>query len=430
MKLAFKKALDYWLGGAALLLLYVPVRLLGFILRRKHELEKTRHLCVVKLLGGGSLFMIIPTLHEIREKFPGMKLSLVCSPAILNFAKTYQQFEVFDEIRVIDDSDFFEMLKSTFKILEWLFQTVETTLDLEVHSRLTTVLTTMAMVHNRIGLINQNSLWRKRIYTHAIYVNLFRGLYDSYDAASALFGIQEVRVGQTQQRILDQLANVKGDQFELNHWDNHPKILSVGVGCSDLAYERMLSAEQWAKLLSQVLEIQGVSILFLGGPNDSELVEKIISLGPESLKIRSTNLCGSLTLEKSMVALSKSQCFVGIDSALIHLARFLQVPSASFWGPTNPLGLLRQIPLREKVIYSSIYCSPCVHLSEFPPCQGQNLCMDHESKFPEVLQFIRSVFEGGAVVPPPPGSVQIPKFSWVYLPSGGKPQKINYSVRF
>ena len=53
----------------------------------------------------------------------------------------------------------------------------------------------------------------------------------------------------------------------------------------------------------------------------------------------------------------------------------------SYWGPTDPktrLNLLENP--NEFVFYSKIACSPCVHLIDIPPCNGNNICMKQHIK--------------------------------------------------
>ena len=69
--------------------------------------------------------------------------------------------------------------------------------------------------------------------------------------------------------------------------------------------------------------------------------------------------------------------FYSIDSGLLHIARLVGVETVSFWGPTDPATLLlpKLDGVTEEVNYSRIACSPCVHLTEIPPCRGNNICM-------------------------------------------------------
>ena len=81
-------------------------------------------------------------------------------------------------------------------------------------------------------------------------------------------------------------------------------------------------------------------------------------------------------LDDAMPELAGADEFWGIDSALLHYARFLRTPCLSFWGPTHPETRLKPIDgLAERVVYRKVPCSPCIHLAEEPPCGGNNVCI-------------------------------------------------------
>ena len=88
------------------------------------------------------------------------------------------------------------------------------------------------------------------------------------------------------------------------------------------------------------------------------------------------NRCGELALADSLGVLAGARRFIGIDSALVHAARGLGVPSTSFFGPTDPATLLEPIAGYDEVVhYRPPICSPCLHVAQTPPCKGRNVCM-------------------------------------------------------
>src|SRR5262249_42483447 len=88
------------------------------------------------------------------------------------------------------------------------------------------------------------------------------------------------------------------------------------------------------------------------------------------------NLCGQLTLPESFEVLAHAVRFFGIDSALVHAARALGVPSVAFFRPTDPATLPQPIEgYTETVHYRPPICSPCLHVAQTPPCKGDNVCM-------------------------------------------------------
>ena len=162
----------------------------------------------------------------------------------------------------------------------------------------------------------------------------------------------------------------------------HRRGIAIGVGCSNLARERMLDAEQWLEVVSRRLALDPAlateTVSFLGGPEDAPFAETIAGRLRETGRFAEVkNLCGALPLEGSLLHLVEVDEFWGIDSALIHYARLFGARCVSFWGPTSPASLLKPAPIREEVHYAGIPCSPCVHVAESPPCEGRNLCMTH-----------------------------------------------------
>jgi len=116
--------------------------------------------------------------------------------------------------------------------------------------------------------------------------------------------------------------------------------------------------------------LAGHEIVLLGGPADAPAADAIIAvLG------RGRNLCGKLNIVQSAKMIARSSVYYGIDSMLLHLARALAVPTVSVFGPTDPTVLLRPLGNRERVAFTRLPCSPCIHVNETPPCQGQRTCM-------------------------------------------------------
>jgi ADP-heptose:LPS heptosyltransferase len=120
-------------------------------------------------------------------------------------------------------------------------------------------------------------------------------------------------------------------------------------------------------------------VVFLGAQQDEKLAAGIIDrLSHDFINIDFINLCGKTSLGESLSVLSLSDEFWGVDSALNHYARLLKIKCVSFWGPTDPKSYLRKIPgLQEEIVYCKIPCSPCIHVTETPPCMGDNVCIQN-----------------------------------------------------
>jgi ADP-heptose:LPS heptosyltransferase len=380
VNLRVKQRLDWVAGGILLALLRPAVSLLGRLLRRDHTLRVGGRVCVFKLVGGGSLVIAYPALLGLRRRYPTIELSLLCTPAVAPFAQTLR---VFDRLIVIDDSSALRLLWTVLTAWVRLLGT-DTVIDLEVHSRLSTVYSLLTCARNRIGFYLESAFWRQGLHTHLIFFNRFSGSYLFYEKLVELLGAEPATVDACREHLLAGLPPP----------EPRTPLLTVCVGhaCSELGRERMLAPAHWVKVLADD-DGDGRTrrLVLLGGRADREDAERILaSLRAARPQHTYENRCGELSLPKSLAVLAAADEFWGIDSALLHYARLLRKRCQSFWGPTHPESRLKPIPgLDERVLYRKVPCSPCIHVAEEPPCGGNNVCIRNlfEAKPGEELEW-------------------------------------------
>jgi hypothetical protein len=121
---------------------------LGKILRRDHDLANCREIAILKLLGGGSLVIAYPALLALRRLPNLQKLRLITSPSIAPFGNL---LDIFDEIIVVrDDRGLFTPGFDSLSAFRKLSRH-DAIIDLEIHSRLTTVFALLTAARNRLG---------------------------------------------------------------------------------------------------------------------------------------------------------------------------------------------------------------------------------------------------------------------------------------
>jgi ADP-heptose:LPS heptosyltransferase len=331
-------------------------------MRRDHTMTRRRGCAVIKLVGAGSLFLAMPSMLEIRRRFPSGGFFLVGTPAVIKVA---QEFDWFDECWAIDDSSLVRLIVSVVRVLWRMGSRADHLIDLEVHSRFTTLLTVLSTVRNRIGFVDEIVFWRRGFYTHMTFFNVHGPVYVFYDLLARWFGAESVSVSSFHAVFRDRVMAVK---LTPGIRPAAPYV-AVGHGCSELGRERRLRPDEWRRML-RPLVLAGHEILFLGGPADRHDAEAIIKVVG-----RGQNLCGQLSIVRSAKVIERAAMFYGIDSMLLHFARALAVPSVSVFGPTDPATRLRPLAARERVAFARVPCSPCIHVNETPPCQGKRTCM-------------------------------------------------------
>jgi len=366
MDLRTQRRVDNYVGRIGIAILRPPAQLLGALLRRDHELTVKDEIVWIKMLGGGSLLLAMPMLLGFRRAHPQLKMVLVTTRAVKPFAEL---LGVFDEFRVIDERGVAALLRSSLSVW-WKTLRADCIVDLEVHSRLTTVFTTLTMARNRVSFWLEDIFWRRGLASHLVFFNRSSGSYHFYDRVGDLFGVAVATRVQCRDALVAACAVAVPAVPERGQ-------VAVGFACSDLGQERMLSATQWVRVFRDNLKPQHTTFVFLGGPSDRTAGDRIIDmLRGEFPALQFHNACGETTLRESVQALFDSAEFWGIDSSLLHLARIAGLRCVSYWGPTDPATRLRDSwAVDETTHYRKIACSPCVHTSEEPPCRGDNRCI-------------------------------------------------------
>jgi ADP-heptose:LPS heptosyltransferase len=366
VNLRHRKLLDYYLGGTLIAFTKPLVALAGRLLRRDHDPRPRGSIVVVKMLGGGSLILAGPALLGIKRAYPEHPLVLVTTPPAAAFGAL---LGVFDEIHSIDDGSLGRLVRSVAR--SWrrtLF--ADTVVDLEVYSRLTSLLSLATLARNRISFYLESVFWRRNLHTHLLFFNRFSNVHHFYDQVALLLGAGPA----PREACAEALLRALGKEPPAREGRRR---IALGHACSELGRERMLSPAQWRVVLARHPKLAESDVFLLGGPGDRPAAEALrAECAPALPGSTWHDACGKLSLSESVALLAGCDEFVGIDSAMLHVARLLGLPTTSYWGPTDPATRLQAFPgAADAVHYRKIACSPCIHVAEEPPCGGRNLCI-------------------------------------------------------
>jgi ADP-heptose:LPS heptosyltransferase len=359
--------IDLVLGHLLIFALRPLALILGTLLRPDHGLHVDRHLVILKMLGGGSLIMALPALLALRQKFPSATMTLVCGEGVKGYAEL---MHIFDDIVLVRTRSLRQLVTSAASALSRTWR-ADCIVDLEVHSKLSTVVCLLTCARNRVGFFMEQNRWQLGLGTHFLFFNITSRIATGYNQVAALF---DARID---------LASTVAWFRSKNHLEwQHPRfrfarLVAVAPFCSELGSEREYTAHEWAQLLSAPNELARATLLILGDPSrqsEGAELERALAAKLDSCEI--VNLVGKTTLKEAVAVLASVDELYTIDSGLNHLARLCGPKITSFWGPTDPATRLLPIPgLDETTLYRKIFCSPCVHHIGSAPCLGNNICM-------------------------------------------------------
>ena len=366
MEIRRKQQIDKYLGYFLIAILLPFTRLLGITLFRDHTTAKPpRRILFIKLMGIGSLIVASDAIAAMRKRFPDTEFVLLTEP---NIAAAIRPFKLFDEILVANTDKLLPTLAKmiSFFVRTWTWRRLWV-VDLEVYSKLTTVLALLTLARNRFGFYLPPVPFRKYLNTHNVPFDQTDWLGHNYETmATALTGELHFMPPATLRRA-DELQK--------------PYII-LNNTCSGLAAVRRLPDATFAAICQWILEHTYYRVALLGSPGDKEMIDRFITNSPglPGQKDRILNFAAVTGgFEEYYDFLRLQGAFlVSIDSGPLHIARKLGLPTISVWGPTDPANYLSIGPEekdRHLLYYGAEPCSPCVHRHNQLPCGGNNVCM-------------------------------------------------------
>lgn len=395
MKLGTKRWLDTAVGWPAVLVLNGLARALGLLLRRDHALEPGERILVMKFQGLGSLAIALPALRRLRAEYPERTLIFWGTPATCLLAR---ECGLFDQVLTLDDHSLASTLRSLAGALgQLLTRRVDTAFDLEVYSKLSTVLLTLICARNRLGFAVDRVPLRKGLHTHLYMFNRYLYLGTVYEGLFAL--VFPPRTPNPP----DARPPVAGPR---------PYDLLVNAHCGPLAFERLWPEAHFTELLAKLAAAYPeMKIGLLGhGPEEKARNARILAGLPAGHAVH--DLVDRLKLGETLHALAAARLVVTGDTAALHLALLGPAPVLALFGPTRGETYLPPDRPATLCLQVAVACSPCVHHWEPPPCRGDNVCLKWLSP--------AAVFEGARrLLGDPPAATEFRRLTPTPPPAGG-----------
>ncbi|MES2394845.1 MAG: glycosyltransferase family 9 protein [Bacteroidota bacterium] len=383
MNFKTKILIDRTIGLPLVYTLNVLARILGFLLRIDHSLNKPiKTIAVCKFVGLGSIIQATPLLQTLRKNYPDASIVFISNES--NRALLTHITEI-DKVFTISDKGIFALLKSTTRLLFKLWkQKPDVYIDLEIYSNYSSVIATMSLSKNRIGFFKNDKTYRKGIYTHMLYFNVKSPISQTYLQFARLLGCKDIvaelsintnNIDPATVQIIDQKLNTVLQKY-----------IVVNPNASDLRLERRWDLGNFTTLIHKICdEFPEHKIILIGAGNETEYISRLSS----QLKAKKNVLdsSGKLSIKELLVLIANASLMITNDTGPMHMAFALKVKTVALFGPCSPQqygGIENTI-----TIYKNTYCSPCVHEFITPPCKGDNQCMK-KIKVEEVLNSVRS----------------------------------------
>ncbi len=340
------------------------VRLLGKILRINHNLNREfKTIAICKFKGMGSIIQSTPMIDVIRNRFPDAEIIFISTETNRSFL---EKIDWIDTIITVDDRNFFQFIRSNIQSLFRLIRIrPQVYIDLEIYSDYSTLFTLFSLSTNRLGFYLRSSTYRMGIYTHMMFYNPRISISKIYLQMAELIGADTKNA---KMYTLQSDANLS-EKFDAKQLGS--KYIVINPNASDLRLERRWSDDKFISLIKLILsDYSEVKVVLIGSKGEYAYTKEIEKKVDD---IRLINTAGSTNLNELIGIVSNADIMISNDTGPMHIAYSVQIPVICLFGPCSP----DQYGMKTfaHIIYKKVYCSPCVHDFEIPPCKGDNICM-------------------------------------------------------
>lgn len=372
------KKIDRFFRNAFIAFLFISIRKIVKKFAKQVSKESIDTIYVVKLLGGGSLCILLPYLAELKTKRE-IHLVLISTKVCTIFSN---EISLFDETLNLDSKKgaikfFGIMFKNFLKSLAG--QNHSVSINFEFHSAVTAYLSSLLFSPINCGVKNNFSITFSEIYEKNVFYN---GHVPVADVYRRLIGqvfnmddlVPKIKSDSEIGRYIEKLEkNISIEQYGVV-----ADYIALSPFSSGLSPERELSYEQISAALLKA-STSKIPIYILGSKADQMRANQLIQRFEHDYHdMPIYSLCGKLSIGASAKVARNAKLFITIDSGLNHFVRMTRARMIhSYWGPTDPRQMLDNHFFlgREDIYYKKIYCSPCVHIVDKAPCNGSNICI-------------------------------------------------------
>jgi len=289
----------------------------------------------------GDLLHTLPALKALRKKFPAAQVTIVVSPGLESLL---QGMPIADHVRVFDRAKLKRHLKEFIEFAMRLrAERYDLFIDMQPSLRSMALRWLSGARHILIYRKQKRSkAGERRLHAAENFLETLRPL-----------GIESPVDGIELQVASDVFEKIDRFLKERNIVDDRPLIaLNCSVGAARPA--RNWFPERFASLADRLIGELNAQVIFVGGNEDRELVQRVLS----DMRSKAISAAGDLSIAETAALLARCRCLVSADTGPLHLATAVQTPVVGLFGSTDPR---RTGPIGRghQVIIKSIDCVPC-----------------------------------------------------------------------
>lgn len=311
------------------------------------------NILLVQLGDIGDVVLTVPAIRGLKERFPDSGI-FVCVRA--KAGDLIQDCPWADGVITVDKRSrpFFENAGYQFRFFRQLRQKgFRWSIELRTGQR-GAVIAFLSGAPTRIGRYAPDGrLWRNRLFTHLVEPGDETDQYVAEHCLNILapFGIApedkrpRLAVPDYRKKAAGELLRKAGIPSDR---------LCIAFHPFSLWRYKELPVETCSALVDYLTRQQGCSVILTGAPEERKRAREVAA--PDTPNVY--NLAGRTTIGEMPAVLSACHLFIGVDTAALHMAAAVGLPTVGIFGPSSPVSWGPR-GKRHRVVSKEMDCVPC-----------------------------------------------------------------------
>lgn len=311
-------------------------------------MNKVRKILLINFGGIGDEILFLPVIKSVKTKFPNAEITLCLEPRSRSIVDLCPEINHVILTDIKSKNKYLELFKFYFKALFGKFDIVISSGS----NKMIPMLLFFMGIKKRIGY--DCGGFTAKLLTKAVKLN------------------NKQFAGKMYHSLVAELTEDKYENPSVNieYSDVCKDMILIHPGVSKMSIRKNIMKsygnDKWAELAEMLLD-RGEKVALAGGPDDDDCIKEILKKvdGRENFY----NFYGKTKNLKELGALmTGAKKVICCDSAPMHLALALNVPTIALFGPTDEKKLVPQKD-NVKVVTANCDCRPCLWDKRMTSCE-------------------------------------------------------------
>ena len=367
----FMRLVDKWIG-IPLCMLFSGIRRLKCLFTDSTSPQQMKTIVIIQMSERGAAILAYSALVKIKNLFPTAQLYYVIFEEM---KESIQMLGIIPEenIITINSKSLINLTLSVKNMLLTLRRKgVDAVLDLELFSRISSILSYLCGAPIRIGFdkFHMEGLYRGSLHTHRVAYNHLKHI--SLNFLSLAYALKEDPRDIPLSKLKAWSEDIHLPKIPSNKDDEEKIFQKLKLHCPDITRDKTLivfnpngsdllplrrwPTDSYVELARKLLEHPSVYIVITGSPSEKRDAAMICDTIQNN---RCIDLAGETTFRELFDLYNVAQLLVSNDSGPPNLASMTNIRVLVFFGPETPT-CYKPLGDNVEVLYANFLCSPCV----------------------------------------------------------------------